>query len=439
MSEQRSGSGEKSFTTGHTIPHISLDRVDYFLPPSKSHMIRMLAIASIHDGTTNLLVRGKLGLDIESMISCLITLGVGIERVSTDDGLVITVDGVGKNGFTKPNSEVNCGNSGTALRIILGLVASLNEQVTVSGDDSLSIRDNNSMLESLSQSGVYTEKITDINLPVTIRGPWFEGQKNVQNISVDCSKSSQPLTSWMIASALFPCDVKLYPTGKMVSNQHYQLTQNLCNKFGANITNQGEYFSLPKWSPKLDTQLLIPGDASMVGFAILLTKLHNCQTQIYNWPASKDTLGNDMLQIMSPAMGIKWVGDKIVNDELFEYAIYDLTDCNDLITPLSAILALSGGGKINGISHTIYKESNRIEKTIEVLGCFGLKVKFEDNSLLIDGQQSPNAPTSPVNCYNDHRLYMTAVLLASKFGGDLIGRGLHSVADMDFLQRLGLE
>ena len=99
------------------------------------------------------------------MISCLITLGVGIERVATDNGLVITVDGVGKNGFTKPNSEVNCGNS-TALRIILGLVASLNEQVTVSGDDSLSIRDNNSMLESLSQSGVYTEKISDINLPV---------------------------------------------------------------------------------------------------------------------------------------------------------------------------------------------------------------------------------------------------------------------------------
>ena len=150
MSEQRGGLGEKSFTTGHSIPHISLDHVDYFLPPSKSHMIRMLAIASIHDGTTNLLVRGKLGLDIESMISCLITLGVGIERVSNDDGLVITVDGVGKNGFTKPNSEVNCGNSGTALRIILGLVASLNEQVTVSGDDSLSIRDNNSMLESLS-------------------------------------------------------------------------------------------------------------------------------------------------------------------------------------------------------------------------------------------------------------------------------------------------
>ena len=84
MSEQRGGLGEKSFTTGHTIPHISLDRVDYFLPPSKSHMIRMLAIASIHDGTTNLLVRGKLGLDIESMISCLITLGVCIERVATD-------------------------------------------------------------------------------------------------------------------------------------------------------------------------------------------------------------------------------------------------------------------------------------------------------------------------------------------------------------------
>ena len=402
-------------------------------------MIRMLAIASIHDGKTDLVVRGNIGLDIESMITCLVDLGVSIQRTNLDKGVVISVNGLGRTGFTEPTTEINCGNSGTALRIILGLVASMNKPIIVSGDESLSSRNNNSMLESLSQSNVTIRKITDDNLPVTVCGPWFKGDIKPQKILVDCSKSSQPLTSWMIASALFPCDVKLYPNGAMVSNQHYLLTQNLCNKFGANITNEVDHFSLTPWLPKMDSQHIMPGDASMAGFAILLSKLHNCQVHVNNWPEDQDTLGNELLQMMAAPLGISWISDTIVNAKSFEYAVYDLTDCNDLITPLSAILAISGGGKIYGISHTIYKESNRIEKTVELLACFGLMVNFSGDALFIEGRQIPRAPNHPVNCHNDHRLYMTAVLLCSKFGGELIGKGLHSVADMDFLHRLGLE
>ncbi len=439
MSEQRVRPGEQSFTMRHTIPPISIENVDYNLPPSKSHMIRMLAVASIQDGKTDLVVRGNIGLDIESMIICLINLGVKIERTTSDGGVVISVTGVGKSGFTEPTTEINCGNSGTALRIILGLVASMNKPVIVSGDESLSSRNNNSMLESLSQSNVSIDAITAHNLPLKVCGPWFKGDIKQQEIRVDCSKSSQPLTSWMISSALFPCDVKLYPTGAMVSNQHYLLTQNLCNQYGANITNEVDHFSLTPWLPKMESQHIIPGDASMVGFAILLTKLHNCQAHINNWPEKQDTLGNELLQVMAASLGIRWVSDTIVNADSSEYAVYDLTDCNDLITPLSAILAVSGGGKLYGISHTIYKESNRIEKTVELLACFGLIVNFSDNALFIEGRQTPRAPNRPVNCHNDHRLYMTAVLLCSKFGGELIGKGLHSVADKDFLHRLGLE
>ena len=63
---------------------------------------------------------------------------------------------------------------------------------------------------------------------------------------------------------------------------------------------------------------------------------------------------------------------------------------------------------------------------------------MNDDSLDIEGGQIPKQPVNAVNCHNDHRLFMTAALLMSKFGGELIGQGLHAVADIDFMTRLGL-
>ena len=57
----------------------------------------------------------------------------------------------------------------------------------------------------------------------------------------------------------------------------------------------------------------------------------------------------------------------------------------------------------------------------------------------MEGGQKPKSPESSVNCHNDHRIFMSAAILMTKFGGDLIGKGLHSIADSEFLTRLGIE
>ena len=91
----------------------------------------------------------------------------------------------------------------------MGLISSMRDEITLFGDESLSKRDNQSMINSLIDADVLVEKTTDSNLPLKIKGPWFGDSDTNKLITLDCSKSSQPLSSWMISSALFPCDVDL--------------------------------------------------------------------------------------------------------------------------------------------------------------------------------------------------------------------------------------
>ena len=401
-------------------------------------MIRILALAAINQGVCKIRLNGILGDDIESMIRSLQSIGVNITKQFDKRVTIVTIYGVGKDGFSSVKSSVDCGNSGTALRIVMGLISSMRDEITLFGDESLSKRDNQSMINSLIDADVLVEKTTDSNLPLKIKGPWFGDSDTNKLITLDCSKSSQPLSSWMISSALFPCDVDLKLLGPTVSNRHYLLTKELCNRYGADILATDYGYRLNKWEVSLPDEITIPGDSSMASFAILLCKLHTCNLELSNWPENNDTLGNEILQDSAKYLGISWDDNAIKSLNKGEYASYDLTDCNDLITPLAVTISLAGGGEIIGISHTVYKESNRIESTLGLMDSFGLKGIFDGQKIIIEGGQKLTKPVLPVDCYHDHRIFMTAAILMTKYGGDLIGKGLHSVADFDFLNRLGI-
>ena len=439
MTEYQSGSLSKSFDDLQYIPKREFHSLEYSLPPSKSHMIRILALSAINQGVCKISFTGSLGKDIESMINSLQSIGVKISQQIHNDETTLTIYGIGKDGFSAENLTVDCGNSGTALRIVMGLISSMKDKITIIGDDSLSRRDNESMINSLLEANVSVDKIGENNLPLEIEGPWFNGNEVNRVISLDCSKSSQPLTSWMIASSLFPCNVDLKISGPMVSNRHYQLTKQLCNKYGAAIVKSNDGYKLNKWDVSLPDEIIIPGDSSMASFAILLTKLHSCKIELFNWPTNNDSLGNEILYDSSNDLGISWENNVISNIDEGEFSNYDLINCNDLITPLAVIISLGGGGEITGISHTVYKESNRIKRTLELLDNFGLKSIYDGQKIIIEGGQKLVEPSLPIHCHDDHRLFMTAAILMTKFGGDLIGKGLHCVADVDFLTRLGID
>ena len=421
--------------------------IQWQLPPSKSHLIRTLLIASQSEQFTMINGINNCGEDARSMKKCLMQLGVVIDQYDIagekiDPNDLITepysfgVHGVGQFGFIRPDEVLNVGNSGTTLRLLALLCARFDFPITIDGDKSIRKRDTSILWDSLKSSGVnvlFNSKSTQ--LPVQLNGPWFDDCE-LKHVILDISKSSQPFSAWMISGPGLPHSITLELQGQSVSNRHWMLSKELCQSSGANIELDGIYAIISAWEVTLDSNLLIPRDASMASFAMLAVACLDVKVNLIGWPRRNDCLGHEILQKVSDDLGISWSAGVLIKSDIGRSIEVDLSDSNDLITPLSIIMALGHGGTILGAKHSSYKESNRLESTSRLLQSFGMISKINDDGLEIPGAQIPSTPNSVVDTFGDHRVFMSALLLACKVGANIEGFGLHNIADQLFIERL---
>src|SRR5262245_5438917 len=118
------------------------------LPGDKSISHRAAMMAALANGTTRI-ENYSPGADCASTLACLQQLGVEIKR----EGNTVTVHGLGKHGLKAPAAELDCGNSGSTMRMLAGILAGQNFASVLSGDESLSARPMNRIIEPLTQMG----------------------------------------------------------------------------------------------------------------------------------------------------------------------------------------------------------------------------------------------------------------------------------------------
>ncbi len=320
----------------------------------------------------------EIGEDVQAMIDCLTNLGIKW------DGMTMT------GGDLKPsNSVLDCQNSGTALRLLIAQAATCDFPITLDGDASLRARSSLHLVESL---GISAQSLSENSeYPLKLTGPF-----TAKSVNIDVSKTSQ-FHSAMLLMAPRTNGFKINTHGEAVSRKHSDLTWDLCKKTGAVIPGEPWVVNCP--------DVVIPSDASMMAFA----KLSGLDVE--NAPEVADSIGHDL-------------------DNKF------LRDSNDLITPMAAWLALGEGGTISGAKHAAFKESNRITKTAELLSKFGITSTINDDGITVLGGQKPVRPQGIVETFDDHRIQMTAILLASICGGIIEGATLHKVAWPSFLEQL---
>ena len=330
------------------------------------------------------------------MADCVEELGASIQREAGQ----WKIRG-GKGGLIPPKANLDCGNSATAAKILSFLVACFDSPVVIDGDSSLRRRDFTQLTKSLEDLGC---KVSSDRLPLEITGPITGGRTRI-----DESLSSQTLTGIILASSGLQKQVEVSLYGDAVSRWYRDLTIEICNDCGWSGTLEKEMI-LSNWKVKTPKKVEIPPEISLFPLSVLFDLLHGTRS-----------LDQDLTNFQSPVLEATSDALASEKDEV------DLRDSSDIIAPCAAIMALGTGGEILGAPHARGKESNRILSTAGLLSSFGMEANETDTGLEIPGGQLPSSPKRVFDCELDHRLAMTAGVLATKVGADLSGYEISDV------------
>ena len=377
---------------------------EYRLPPSKSHMIRELMLASKSMKNTEIIFNGTPGEDIISMSNCLELMGV--EIIKEERKWIVKPP---KNGLIAPKEEIDCGNSGTVAKIMSVIAATFDSEIIVDGDSSLRNRSNIELANFLRELGC---EVSGNGFPCRIKGP----MKIQKKLDIDVSRSSQPITSLILSSSDFKEEIDISLLGEKVSRGYLELTINLAKKWGFEGRLENNNIRLSNWDVKSPGTVIIPSEISLYPMAILLEKLHQ-DLQIKVKKDDPDNLLSSTLEDL----------------EKTNFEILNLVNASDIITPAAALMAISNGGEIIGAEHTKGKESDRIIKTCELLNAFSINCKPKKDGIKLYGKELPKRPEVEIKTHMDHRLAMTAVILATYCGAEIDNTEIIKVTHPEFM------
>jgi 3-phosphoshikimate 1-carboxyvinyltransferase len=395
------------------------------LPSDKSISHRALIFSALAQGRSRL-ARFSYGEDNVSTLAALRLLGVAID----DDGRgTLLVNGVGLDGFREPTSDLDCGNSGTTMRLMCGLLGAQPFHSRMVGDASLSGRPMKRVAEPLRMRGAvidgrpHPKKAGDITAPLDI-GP-LPGGKKLSGLEYALPIASAQVKSALLLSGLFASGPTIV-SEPLLSRDH---TERMLQAMGAAIATVGTTVRLdpPGYANALQSfDVELPGDLSAAAFALVAGALveGSCVTTVQTGTNPTRTGIIDILKAHGVGLGVLPQG-AVLNEPVGELTVQQRAMRATLVAgeiatraideiPIACALAARARGvtEIADVAELRVKESDRLAQMAQVLAAFGVKCEERPDGLLIEGK--PEAPLSAahVSSHGDHRIAMTAAVLA---------------------------
>ena len=313
-------------------------------------------------------------------------------------------------------SEINTENSGTTIRIAIGIASLFSKEITLTGDESLQKRPMQPLLDALSSIGAKCSS-TDGNPPVKIQGSVLGGE-----IIIPGNLSSQFISSLLITAPLTKNGINLTIEGDLVSKPYLDATIATMRKFGVSVQTLIPYKKY-NITPQIykNTTFNVPIDFSSLALLLSFTVLNGEDIVI------KGSMGNlpqgdeafiDFLEQLGVSVIIDNNEIKIKSPEKLRGGKFDLRNSPDLLPPL-AILSLitSKPIEIVNVKHARLKETDRIAIIARELPKIGIIVEEKEDGLIL--KSSGNLTGAKLNSENDHRLFM-AFCIAGTFIGNCV-------------------
>jgi len=369
------------------------------IPGSKSISHRMMICASLSNGLSNIenLLQSD---DILLTIDALKHMGANINRIKGSHYRVSGFNGNPQN----YDKDIYLGNSGTSIRLLAGIAALGNTEYILTGDKRLRERPMKELLDSLTllgiQAGSKNKKGTP---PVHIRGSSREGGA----VKIDCSKSSQYLSSLLIMGPLMKNGLDISLEGPAVSSPYIDLTIDIMKKFNVEAHQiDTTHYRVPGQQSYIPGDLFVEPDLSNAGYFWAIGAVTKKMIFVKN--ISQNSLQGDLKQIrILEQMGcILKVKDKQIGvcGAGLKGVDVDMSDTPDAVPAIAVVASFAKGKtRIINIKHLREKECDRIDAVSSQLIKMGIKVKQGEDYLEITGG---NPKGARIETFNDHRIAM---------------------------------
>ena len=372
------------------------------IPGDKSISHRGLILGALASGTSEVIdiLNSE---DVRSTAGCLRELGVKI----TQEGNKTIIEGIGDKGFNHPKGILDCGNSGTTMRVMMGVLSGKNITATLTGDASLVKRPMKRVSAPLKMMGANFELTKEDYAPLTVKGG------KIKAIDYELKIASAQVKTAIIMAAL-DAEGTTTLTGEIGSRDH---TERLLPHFGCEISVTDSRISV-KGGQKLKANVVkVPGDPSTAAFWIgaasiipgALIEMENISlnpTRTGFIEVLKRMGANIETEITTefpePVGKIKVSFKGLKGGTITKEEIPSLID----EVPLLAVLATQAHGvtEVRGAEELRVKESDRLLAVATNLEAMGCKIEVFEDGFKIEGPQKLKG--HDIKTFHDHRIAM---------------------------------
>jgi 3-phosphoshikimate 1-carboxyvinyltransferase len=411
------------------------------LPGDKSISHRAALLSAMATGETRV-ENFATSADCASTLSCLKGLGVEIEREYS----TVFVKGVGKKGFQKPLNPLDCGNSGTTMRLISGILAGQNFDAILTGDESLSKRPMKRIIAPLELMGAKIDSENDC-APLKIRGV-----NPLKAISY-----TLPVASAQVKSCILLAGLNANGKTSVSSEATRDHTERMLRWFGVDVEENGETIAVSGDAILTAKDLQIPSDISSAAFflvaasclkdskivlenvglnptrAAILEVLRKFGAEIEVFD-EREICGEPVgdLRVSGKANLNRKTNSNVVGGEIIANLIDEI--------PILAVFGtqIEGGLEIRDAAELRVKESDRIAAVVENLRRMNARVEEFADGFRVEKSDLKGAL---IDSFGDHRISMSFAVAALFASGETEIKGAESAGVsfpefFDVLQRI---
>jgi 3-phosphoshikimate 1-carboxyvinyltransferase len=381
------------------------------VPGDKSISHRYALLAALAEGRSELRNYAP-GADCRSTLSCLRTLGV---EIGIDNGSV-TLLGRGLRGFRSPGSPLDAGNSGTTMRMLVGILAAQRFDSELVGDESLSRRPMRRVIEPLARMGARIDAI-DGHAPLSIHGTDLHGITHRPAVPSAQVKSS-------IILAGLHAEGTTSVTEPAQTRDH---TERALTAFGFTVAVDGLTVSVEGGQRGAGQQLVIPGDFSSAAFWMVaaaalpgstvtledvgLNPTRTALIDVLRRFGARVEVHETATSAGEPMGTIVVAGDRMGTVEIGPREVPGLID---ELPAIAALAAHGGQVTVRGAEELRVKESDRISALVAGFRGLGIEAEEHPDGFIVHGTGTPSGGVADAR--GDHRMAMAFAVAALAAG-----------------------